>query len=110
MAAIESARPIISHNGNSDLKRPRLYRTGQEPEHQPVIIVNETLARKYWPNVMRLASASASMVRWTKAPWMQMVGVVQDVKHELNLPVTPDYYLPHAQDPGTQWSWWRGRR
>jgi putative ABC transport system permease protein len=27
------------------------------------------------------------------------VGVVQDVKHELTLPVTPDYYLPHAQDP-----------
>ena len=29
---------------------------------------------------------------------MQVVGVVQDVKHEMNLPVTPDYYVPHAQD------------
>ena len=29
---------------------------------------------------------------------MEIVGVVQDVKHELNLPVTPEYYLPHAQD------------
>jgi putative ABC transport system permease protein len=31
-------------------------------------------------------------------PWLQVVGVVQDVKHEINLPVTPDFYTPHAQD------------
>ncbi len=30
---------------------------------------------------------------------MEIVGVVEDVKHELNIPVTPEYYLPHAQDP-----------
>jgi putative ABC transport system permease protein len=29
---------------------------------------------------------------------MEIVGVVRDVKHELNLAVTPEYYLPHAQD------------
>jgi putative ABC transport system permease protein len=29
---------------------------------------------------------------------MQIVGIAQDVKHELNLPVTPEYYLPHTQD------------
>jgi putative ABC transport system permease protein len=30
---------------------------------------------------------------------MQVVGVVEDVKHELDIPITTDYYLPHAQDP-----------
>jgi len=30
---------------------------------------------------------------------MEIVGVVEDVKHQLNIPVTPEYYLPHAQDP-----------
>ena len=29
---------------------------------------------------------------------MEIVGVIEDVKHELNQPVTPEYYLPHAQD------------
>ena len=29
---------------------------------------------------------------------MQAVGMVQDVKHELQTPVTADFYLPHAQD------------
>ncbi len=30
---------------------------------------------------------------------MEVVGVVADVKHDLDKAVTPDYYLPHAQDP-----------
>lgn len=65
----------------------------------PVVIVNETLARKYWPG----ADPIGKRMRFTgpidKSPWIQVVGVVKDVKHELNLPVTEDYYLPHAQDP-----------
>ena len=29
---------------------------------------------------------------------LQIVGIIPDVKHELNSPVTPEFYLPHAQD------------
>lgn len=65
---------------------------------QPVIIVNETLARKYWPNTDPLGKRMRYPGPLEQNPWMQVVGVVQDVKHELNLPVTPDYYVPHAQD------------
>ena len=31
-------------------------------------------------------------------PWMEVVGVARDVKHELNAPGTADFFLPHAQD------------
>jgi putative ABC transport system permease protein len=65
---------------------------------KPVIIVNETLARRYWPNGDALGKRMRSYGPLEKAPWMEVVGVAQDVKHELNLPVTPDFYLPHAQD------------
>jgi putative ABC transport system permease protein len=65
---------------------------------QPVVIVNKTLAQRYWPN----GSAIGKRIRFTgdqaRNPWMQIVGVVRDVKHELNLEVVPEYYLPHAQD------------
>jgi putative ABC transport system permease protein len=33
-----------------------------------------------------------------KNPWIEVVGIVQDVRHDLNTPITPDFYLPHAQD------------
>jgi putative ABC transport system permease protein len=65
---------------------------------QPVIIVNETLARKYWPNTDPIGKRMRYTGPLEQNPWMQVVGVVQDVKHELNLPVTADYYVPHAQD------------
>ena len=64
----------------------------------PVIIVNQTLARKYWPNTDPIGKRMRYTGPLEENPWMQVVGVVQDVKHEMNLPVTPDYYVPHAQD------------
>src|SRR5205807_5111174 len=64
----------------------------------PVVIINETLARKYWPNTDPIDKRMRYPGPLDKYPWMQVVGVVQDVKHEMNLPVTSEFYLPHAQD------------
>ena len=64
----------------------------------PVIIVNETLARKYWPNDVAVGKRMRFVGPLDKNPWIEVVGVVRDVKHDLKLPVTPDFYLPHAQD------------
>ena len=65
----------------------------------PVVIVNETLARKHWPTQDAVGKRIRFYGPLEKAPWMEIVGVVEDVKHELSIPVTPEYYLPHAQDP-----------
>lgn len=64
----------------------------------PVIIVNETLARKYWPETDPVGKRMRYTGPPEENPWMEVVGVVKDVKHELNLPVTSDFYVPHAQD------------
>jgi putative ABC transport system permease protein len=78
--------------------RGRGFTDEDRPGAQPVVIVNETLARKHWPS----GDAVGKRIRFSgpleKNPWMEIVGIVRDVKHELNLPVTPEYYLPHAQD------------
>jgi putative ABC transport system permease protein len=65
----------------------------------PVVIVSETLANRFWPSqdpVGRRMRFTGSLERH---PWMEVVGVVNDVRHELDLPFTSDYYLPYAQDP-----------
>jgi len=64
----------------------------------PVVIVNETLARKHWPGQPAVGKRIRFYGDQARTPWMEIVGVVQDVTHELNLPVTPEYYLPHAQN------------
>jgi putative ABC transport system permease protein len=73
--------------------------TEQDKAGSPlVIIVNETLARKYWPNTDPIGKRMRYPGALDKNPWMQVVGVVKDVKHEMNLPITEDFYVPHAQD------------
>ena len=80
------------------LLKGRTFNDQDRAESKPVIIVNETLARRYWPNGDALGKRMRFEGPVDKNPWREVVGIVQDVKHELNLPVTPDYYLPHAQD------------
>jgi putative ABC transport system permease protein len=73
--------------------------TDQDKAGAPlVVIVNETFARKHWPNGDAIGKRIKSYGPLDKAPWMEIVGVVQDVKHELNIPVSPDFFFPYAQD------------
>ncbi|HKY46007.1 MAG TPA: ABC transporter permease [Pyrinomonadaceae bacterium] len=74
--------------------------TDQDKADTPtVVVVNETLARKHWPNEDPIGKRMRFEGPLERAPWMQVIGVIEDVKHDLNIPVTPEYYLSHAQDP-----------
>ena len=64
----------------------------------PVVIINEAFARKHWPNGSAVGKRIRSYGPLEKAPWIEIVGVIKDVKHELNIPVTPEFYFPYAQD------------
>jgi putative ABC transport system permease protein len=64
----------------------------------PVVMVNEAFVRKHWPNQDPIGKRIRFYGPLERAPWMEVIGVIADVKHELNLPVTPEYYLPYAQD------------
>jgi putative ABC transport system permease protein len=81
------------------LVRGRGFTDQDKAGSQPVVVVNETLARKHWPGEDAIGKRIRFYGPLEKAKWMEIVGVVADVRHELNLPVTPEYYLPHAQDP-----------
>jgi putative ABC transport system permease protein len=62
------------------------------------VIVNETLARQHWPGQDAIGKRIRFYGPLDKAPWMEIVGISKDVRHELTLQVTPEFYLPHAQD------------
>jgi predicted permease len=66
----------------------------------PVVIVNEALARLYWPGRSpvgeRLRDAGAD----PDAPWLTVVGVAADVRQEsLSAPALPEVYYPYGQNP-----------
>ena len=69
----------------------------------PVAVINETMARRYWPG----ASALGKRVRFTdQEMWREVVGIVGDVKHwGLEAPVNPEIYMPTTQFPAFSLTW-----
>jgi putative ABC transport system permease protein len=70
---------------------------------QAVAVVNETMARRYWPG----ASPIGKRVRFTDQEiWREVVGIVGDVKHwGLDAPVNPEVYMPTTQFPASALTW-----
>jgi putative ABC transport system permease protein len=78
--------------------RGRAFTEQDKTDTPPVVIVNETLARKFWPGQEAIGKRIRFQAPIDRAPWMEVVGVIKDVKHELTIQVQPEFYLPHAQD------------
>jgi len=68
-----------------------------------VAIVNETMARRYWPGL----SPIGKRVRFSdQETWRDVVGVIGDVKHwGLDAPVNPELYVPASQFPTWALTW-----
>lgn len=67
-----------------------------DPQPAPVIIINETMARTFFPNEEPLGQR----IRIIGSPWLTIVGVVGDVLHSgLNTKPNPEMYLFDLQEP-----------
>jgi putative ABC transport system permease protein len=71
----------------------------------PVVLVNQTLARRIWPGEDAIGKRIRLGGPQSHDPWLTVVGVVGDVKQQ-NLvdPVLPEVYFPYGQNPV---SWFR---
>jgi putative ABC transport system permease protein len=77
------------------LKRGRLFTEQEVRENRNVVVINEALARKYFPNEDPLGQRLSS---WTKPN--EIIGIVGDAKHkELDKETGPMSYWPMAQYP-----------
>ena len=83
------------------LVRGRFF-TERDPAGPPVAIVNEAMARRLWPNQDPVGKRFAP---GRKAPWLEIVGVVSDVK-SMSLADPPDleFYLPYKMSPAPSMS------
>ncbi|HTV55869.1 MAG TPA: ABC transporter permease [Terriglobia bacterium] len=78
----------------------RLFATTDSAIAAKAVIINQTLARQFWPN--QDAVGERISFAGPKGPWCEIVGVVGDVKqHALWRPPAPMVYVPYAQDPWT---------
>jgi putative ABC transport system permease protein len=79
------------------LRRGRQFLTGDREGTMPVAIINETMARRFWPGEDPLGQR----IRYygcEQCAWMTIVGIVGDVKFQgLVLDPPPVYYYAHEQ-------------
>lgn len=80
------------------LKLGRLFQA-QDREDQPtVVIINDTLARTFFPNQSPLGQHLQIGGLPNKVnPWMEIVGVVNDVKQALATEASTELYIPYRQ-------------
>ena len=78
------------------LRQGRYFKTSDRQGSTPVAIVNETLAKAYWPNDAALGKRFKLEVK--DAPWVTIVGIVNDVRQMgMDEPVKAEMYFPYQQ-------------
>ncbi|MDX2030837.1 MAG: ABC transporter permease [Blastocatellia bacterium] len=81
------------------LKRGRFFTEQEVREARRVVVVNEALARKYFPNEEPLGKRITIAMKNENAP-TEIIGIVADVKHaQLDKEAEPMSYWPIAEMP-----------
>ncbi|HWC76093.1 MAG TPA: ABC transporter permease, partial [Blastocatellia bacterium] len=80
------------------LRQGRYFDDGDRQGSLPVAIVNETMARQYWPDQSPIGMRFKVGDPESNRPWLSIVGVVADVRQMgLDVPVKAEMYLPYQQ-------------
>ncbi|HEX4954500.1 MAG TPA: ABC transporter permease [Thermoanaerobaculia bacterium] len=97
-AAIKTATPGFLPALGRRLVSGRAFTAADRPESQPVAMLNETAARRFFPE----GNALGQRVKHEADPrWWTVVGVVADMRQEgLEVAPRPELVTPFAQRPG----------
>ncbi len=83
---------------NIPLLRGRFFTEADTTDAPRVVIINEALARHFWPNEDPMGQRIRRGGLDSRGPWMTVVGVVGAVQtYELGKSPIPELYHPHAQ-------------
>ena len=81
------------------LLRGRFFTESDNVDAPGVTIVNDALAKKYWPNEDALGKRITLDDPRKNPKWLTIVGIVRSIRHRsLDVDPQPEYYLPLAQD------------
>jgi len=82
------------------LVRGRFFAEQDNKDSMPVVIIDDTMARTYWPNADPVGKRIKRGGSDSKAPWLTVVGVVGSVKqYALDTDSRVALYTPHLQTP-----------
>src|SRR5262245_19350416 len=86
------------------LREGRYFNDSDTLQSMPVAIINETLARQYWPGGGALGKRLKVCDPHLENSWMTIVGIVADVKQMgLDAPAKAEMYIPYRQIKTHEW-------
>ncbi len=92
------------------LRRGRLFDSRDRHESEPVLVINETMARQYFPGKDAVGQQVKLGSPSSPDPWYTVIGVVADVKNnELANSVKPQVYQTYSQLNGSLFALGFGR-
>jgi putative ABC transport system permease protein len=95
--AVRQVTPSYFDTARTPLLNGRVFSERDAAGSQPVVIVNETTAKRYWPDQNPIGKHLANSRDLIQR---EVVGVVADVKfNTLNATSSEEMYLPSAQSP-----------
>ncbi len=98
---IDGASPGFFQTVGSRLVAGRFFDGTEQPDGQRVAVINEQMAKSYWPGVNPIGRR----FRWgrqdsdtTQSRWRTVVGVVADMRRTgVDMPVREEAFVPYAQ-------------
>jgi len=86
------------------LKEGRGFTAGDNQQTMPVAVINETMAREFWPNDLALGKRYKVGGPDSTEPWITIVGIVADIKQMgAEKPVKAEMYMPFRQVGSQPW-------
>jgi predicted permease len=80
------------------LKQGRFFTARDRNRSEPVVIISETMARRFWPGQNPIGQRIKWGIPESYSPWTTIIGVVADVKQgPLNTEAVPQTYEPYLQ-------------
>jgi putative ABC transport system permease protein len=82
------------------IKRGRGFDQRDSPVGSPVVVVNQTMARQFWPDQDPVGKRIRFYYDKDPERWLSIVGVVGDVRDRgLHLDPVPEVFVPYQQSP-----------
>ncbi len=80
------------------LRNGRYFTEQDNGQNELVAIINETMARQYWPNENAVGKRFKNGPADSQHPWLTIVGVVADVRQMgVDVPPKAEMYFPYRQ-------------
>jgi putative ABC transport system permease protein len=95
---VDSVSPGLFETMQVRLIRGRFFENRDAREAPRVVIINETMARRFWPGEDPLGRRMKYGDSSSEDQWKEIVGIVADVRRTgFDDEVRPETFLPHAQ-------------